>query len=826
MTAAAAHIIDFDDLPESEQLFVLASRRVSQRRYDARQRAADRADSYRDAVETVANVMYGLADGDASAIDGLDREAVAAESDLQLVGRRGDDIWTEAIWLARDVVRQTAEAEEAGRSTSDIGFRLAYDRDLRIAMYAMTSTPPAEEGASGREHSYTRRQARLVRAHLDREEYLDRLSCEPGQARVVLRRDSSGKPVVSVPVRFFQTGDDRFNPNGRGYVYDAEGYVGGSSTQRNGGTCYQRAFVEKGKRSAKSAMTMRIVAATPKVESRRRGIVDKTKLQRIEHLETNGWSDERIADDIGETISRVKGAIHALRYDCRFYTGMHNDQRIVHRQKRVALDQIHGNSRTDCREICRVDKDFVWETYAEFEDWCNKLPIRPQKATWARDDLFPERVTKPHLLFILPEGSGVWYDNGVGMALFNAAAAALTRMCGGDPGGLANLGDLKLPTSPHVVTVDIEKERLPTLSEIIKILGVDLKDDADRTMRAMSVEKMVDAGIDKHQSGAIYSLLWKRAWEIALLWQSQRNLVVDEYLDRRTLAGDLLDALEDDEIIRRKIDHLDEAAREAAEKAMSTAARNVAEKFGRGKRARSRGYDVGAAETIVEERIKAAVAKDPKVDRVRVAQQAGQDYSRQQRVDRSVRRITDAMRAISADGMVPDEKSVQAITGQDPRTVGKHWDAAVALLAARQIVQHVITVPESDSAAPAFRSRVRGVSVEDVQFNPSDTAKQTPESPVNSPVSLETMLSTPVMSLVRCLRPIDPSKNDRSPGRNLLEFARSGITIHRSKSGFRANSRSRRKGVRVAVQQTIGHPADRVVSGQPEKMLRRSGHPA
>jgi hypothetical protein len=808
LTDAAAHILDFDDLPESEQAFVRASRQVSQRRRDARVRADERAERDQEAVQDIARAMFDLADGDASAIDSLDRAVVAAEADVELVGRRGDDLWTEAGWLARDVARRTAEAEEAGKSTDSIGFRVDYKRDLRIAYEALASAAAVDKKAckAGAPLPYTRRQAQLVRAHEDREKYLSGLQDAPGKQRVVVWSDADR--VVTAPIRFFQSGDDRFSPHGRGYVYDAEGYVGGSSTQPNGGTCFQRAFVEKGKRSSKSAMTMRIVAATPKVGSRRRGIVDKDVLQRIEDLDNRGWSTARIAENIGETVSRVKGAIHAIRHknDIRFHTGMHNDRRMVHRRKRDSLDQIHGNTRTDCREIIRADKDEIWESFAEFADWYNKLPIRPQKATWVRDDHYPERVTKPHLVWILPEGSGVWYDNKVGMALFNAAAAALTRMCGGDPGGLANTGDLKLPTSPHTVEIDIETEHLPTLSEIIKTLGADLKNDADRTMRAMSVEKMLDAGIDKKRSGALYSLLWKRAWEIALLWQSQRSLVIDESLDRRALAGDILDAMGDDEIVRREIDRLDGKAREAAEKAMSTAARNVAEKFGLGLRARSRGYDVGAAEILVEQRIEEAVAKDPQVDRKRVAQQAGQDYSRRQRVDRSIRRIADAMRTISADGKVPDEQSVQAITGQDIRTVMRHWDAAVALIAARQIVQHVINVPEPDSVSSAFSSRVRGATVEDALSRTCDTIEQTTETPVNGPVTLENILSSPVMTLVRRLRPVDPSNNERTTGRNLVEFCRSGVTVYRSQAGFRANSRSRRKGVRVSTE-SMGHPA-------------------
>ncbi len=78
-----------------------------------------------------------------------------------------------------------------------------------------------------------------------------------------------------------------------------------------------------------------------------------------------------------------------------------------------------------------------------------------------RDDNFPERVKKPHLIWILPEKKGVWYNNSIGMTMFKAVSAALTVMAGCDLGGLVNVGDIKLPTSPHNVAIDWATEHLP-----------------------------------------------------------------------------------------------------------------------------------------------------------------------------------------------------------------------------------------------------------------------------------------------------------------------------------------------------------------------------
>lgn len=812
-------VTTIDELPESEQGFVKRSRQISQLRVDAKRKRIGQRDRDVIAIENLANAIYGATDGDVGAIATLDRLAIAADADVILAGKRGANLWIEASGLMRDVVREIAKAEANGGSASDVDFRIDYDRDLRIATNEMCSATAVETRKAG-ERPFTKRQAQLVKAAYDNYRYLDQVRNMPGQARVAvhLETDADGQLTGTAPLRYRQSASDRFDKDGRGYVFDASAWVGGKSNQENGGTCYQLPFVEKGKRSAKSSNVMRIVAATPKVGSRRRGITDKKKLEAVKQLHDRGWTAKRIAVEIDETVSRVHGAIYAQTNDARFHTGLNNDQRLVHRKKRVALDQIHGNLRTDCREVIRVDCDRIWETWADFEDWLNSRlawaydgevrPPRPHLVVYVRDDRFPERVTKPHLIFILPEGSGVWYGNRVGLPMFNAVAGRLTSIYEGDAGGLANVSDCKLPTSPHTVFVDTEKESYPTLGEMCKQLDIDLAFGLERTMRAMTVAEMIEAGIDEDTSGALYSLFWKRAWEIALLWESMGQLRIGDDLDRRKLANELLDALLTDEILGPELDALDEDGQEAAQAGMTTAARKVAEKFGTGREAGTRGYDLGAAEKLVAQAIAAATVEGQELsfkDRKHAAQSAGQAYSRQQRVGRSIRRIADAIRTIAADGTVPTPKAVQTITKQDPRTIGKHWDAAVALVAANQIVHAVLTVPEQVSVAPAFSSSVWGVPEED-SSNEQPTSLPVPGQPTSGePLTLASTLSPPVITLVARLSSRIPAQGPSPTGRNLLEFVRPGATLYRSTHGIREQSRRRRKGLRAPYRRPTIH---------------------
>lgn len=293
---------------------------------------------------------------------------------------------------------------------------------------------------------------------------------------------------------------------------------------------------------------------------------------------------------------------------------------------------------------------------------------------------------------------------------------------------MANIGDIKQPTSPRVVSIDIETEHLPDLSELCNILDVHLKENLVVTMRSQSVAQMVAAGISESQSGAFYSLAGKRGFELCMLWERTRQLRIDADLDRRHLGVEVAEALLDDRHMVDELSKLRTSARDAAENSIRVAAKKVAESFGRGRRASARGHDLRAAEAEVAKKV-AELRETASADLtpaqlkklvIRAAQSAGQVYCNRVQVQRSVRRIADAMLEISKVA-VPTEKTVRDLTGMDPRTIGKHWDAAIAFHAANAVVAHVLDaptdVPEPEiqadttpAADPAKCSGVRGVT--------------------------------------------------------------------------------------------------------------------
>jgi hypothetical protein len=802
-----------EELPDSEHQFYLDARQQVRRLEEDRKEAAARRVRDDLAIESLADAMVDLGDFDPAAFPDLQIADIAAAAEVKV--RHAARLRRDAYWLARDNVethrlrglnqRTPAEEIELARRNSES----TYERDLRIATDALTSGLVKTKHLKPADRPYSPRHATIVREYCRREEYLRRMADElRAQSHVVTSHDAEG-----VVITRHQSASDRFDEHGRGYVGEA-GWVGGSSTQENGGTCWQGNFAEKGKRSGTSVMTQRYLAATPKAAGKRRkGITKKDVVQRIQYLDGIGKTPKEIAVDIGESVivdigesvSRVKGALHALQNDTRHWSGDNNDRRHVHLKKWAALDQIHGNTRTDCREIIRGDKDQVFESVQEFFDYLNSLLVPPQQYTYVWDDRYPERVTRPHLLWWLPADKGVWYDEPTGMAMFEGVAAALTIMAGCDIGGLANVGDVKQPTSPRVVARDWQTEKLLDLSELCKILNVDLKQNLVVTMRSQSVSES--------QSGAFYTMGGKRGFELCLLWEGTGELRVDAQLDRRVLGEQIAERLLQDRIMLDELSKLRASARDAAENSIRVAAKKVAESYGKGRRASSRGYDLRAAEAETKKAV-ADVRQNASADlteaeikklEIHAAQNAGQVYCNRVQVQRSVRRIADAMLEISKSA-VPDNKGVCELIGMDPRTIRKHWDAAVALNGANAIVAHIMdaptTVPEPENQAdatpaapPAKCSGVWGVTTYgSPQAQPGQPSEPTPATSAETP-SLRNTIPATMLPLVNALRPWSPASGYSQIGRALLEFCRPGVTLYRSQDGIREQERRRRKGL-------------------------------
>jgi hypothetical protein len=777
------------DIPDSEREFYNKARQKTRMLEDARKDAADRRAEDELSIESLANAILDLTNGDMSVVADLSHAEIAAAADVPV--KAASRLHKDAYWLARDHL-ETEKLKARGIERNET----EYERNLRIANDALMSA--AISHGNGRETPYSNRQLHLVGEADKREQYLKRVQYEP------------------CPERFEQSARDRFD--GRGYLFDKPAWIGGASTQPNGGTCYQESTHEKGKRSATSICTARVVAMVAKAPGKcRRGIADKTVIQRILHLEMGGKSVAEIATDVGEKPGRVRGVIHRASHDDRFWSGLNNDVRHVHLKKWAALDQVHGNTRTDCREIIRVDKDRVFYSWQEFIEWLSKLKVQPQQITFVRDDLHPEWVVKPHLLYILPEGRGVWYNNGLCMAMFEAVAAALTVDAGGDIGGLANVGDLKLPTSPHNIAIDWNVEHWPTLSELCKVLDVDLKRNIVVTMRQQSVAQMIEAGLSKTQSAAIYTLVGKRGFELCLLWQKSRELRVDGDLDRRHLGDEIAEALLEDRFVLSQLEELSGAKRAAAENTIHIAAKSVAEAFGRGRKASGRGYDLRVAEdevkkAVAEFREHAPADLTPEQlakKEIDVARGVGGHYCNRVQVGRSVRRISDAMLEISKTGIVPDDRMVERLSGMDIRTVRARWHAAVAFVAANHVVAKIMGAPP---VVPEPENRVDTTPAPDAAKCSSVWGVKGERSPINYasdytvPVSsaipatsgetltLETMIPATIRPLVKVLLSRQPAPGMRPTGLNLLEFVRSGATIYRPSLGIRAQAHRRRRG--------------------------------
>ena len=318
-----------------------------------------------------------------------------------------------------------------------------------------------------------------------------------------------------------------------------------------------------------------------------------------------------------------------------------------------------------------------------------------------------------------------------------------------------------------------------------------MRNDLTRSARQQSVERMVESGVDETQSQALYTLAGKRAWEIAAMWRETGRIKINAAFDRGGFLDELLDATLTDGYVAAELDLLDGWQRDQGGRTVAACVRRVAERYGRGRRVNKRGYDVGAAaadaKRAMDVAIQAAAADNLDDDqarkiRIRAAQQVGQNYAAGQRVEHNRRRIADAIAAATDAGEEPTIKSIADSVGMDHRTIQKHWDSAVALVAARRIVA-VVTTP---APSPAIGSSVRGVTGGDSQADASQPINHSPENnktTVQTVPAIETILTPPLLRLVNRLEPADERTRMRSPGRNTLEFARSGFTIHRPAPG-------------------------------------------
>jgi hypothetical protein len=440
-------------------------------------------------------------------------------------------------------------------------------------------------------------------------------------------------------------------------------------------------------------------------------------------------------------------------------SGPFNDVRYHHERKIFALDGAYINLRTDCAEIFRIELDRDFPDVATLLRWLKKRKVQPQVVVWFWDSRYPGRVIRPHFYFILPDKKGVWYGETKGTRMLHAVATAINKDYDGDPGCLANLFDGKNPLSPHSHYVICE-ENLKDLSQLCKILEVDLDQDLDRGMRDQCVQGMTKAGIDENASMAVYDWAWTRSRALLKLWSQTGSIRVNASLDRTALMDRVY------ETMTQELSQLDwkpgnAREREKTERALRCQARTAVERLGKG--VDSRGWNVGAAAQETKQAVEALGEHATLKKKVEAAQRAGQAHRSRVVVERSVQLLRDHIAIATSAGLEPTVQSMMEATGLCEITVKKHWNTAVSRAAAVQILLAINAI-RLISSSRKLRSPVRGI---DLNTRVGETTNQDQTLPIM-------VVNAPMSRLMSRLRLVKPPPNRLTRGEHLINFFQAG----------------------------------------------------
>ncbi|MGA7996537.1 MAG: hypothetical protein WCA28_16745 [Bradyrhizobium sp.] len=465
------------------------------------------------------------------------------------------------------------------------------------------------------------------------------------------------------------------------------------------------------------------------------------------------------------------GSNHFLlrRFDCSVprhpSAGPAKDNRRIYRRKWEALLQAHIELRTDCVDVVRIDIDRDFgsvETLIEALKSCN-LPCMPHVAVWKVKD---GEACRPHLLFFLPEGWGVWYDARQRRMLAATAAGITERLqaIGADPGGMANLHDTKNPKSPDCDFRILNDTHLPKLKEYLAHLRMSVEPVV--LAKRMALMQLRAADFDNDQSNDLWTWAQQATWDTGKL------------IDMRGLSG-LSSVPTPDEQVYFKykiIDHLTPeaekiydltraATKRAVLKVLEQTAWYVATHIRKGEPGVRRGRRIGAASHLVEQRLSEGTERT-KAEAITAAQSAGGAFSSMNRRARSLDEISKAVVAIMVTGGRVTQAAIVRATGKSERTVRTYWPAALS--AARSMVSAGFVAAQEELAPePAKQSQRRGQSGRKPEI-PAQTAKPTPPT-ITGGWSYLAARAKPSPVIIGQLR--------RQPGDNVIAFLRRGNIV-------------------------------------------------
>ncbi|GGE16684.1 hypothetical protein GCM10011390_39700 [Aureimonas endophytica] len=189
--------------------------------------------------------------------------------------------------------------------------------------------------------------------------------------------------------------------------------------------------------------------------------------------------------------------------------------------KLLGLDEPYVHVNGTVRAVLRIDLDRIFESWGDLYLAVEELalPCLPSVVVGREDD--KGRVRRPHVLFFLPYGAGVWFSDDPRcrrdiMDLWRGVLAGITRAflpLGADPGGLSNPTKIKNPLSPFWDIRVWNETVFPTLGEWAEWV------DTSRRRRDLAKEAAAGlSGMTKKASNALFTDIQALAFEALRTW--------------------------------------------------------------------------------------------------------------------------------------------------------------------------------------------------------------------------------------------------------------------------------------------------------------------
>ncbi|MBB4377324.1 cell envelope integrity protein TolA [Bradyrhizobium sp. SBR1B] len=346
-----------------------------------------------------------------------------------------------------------------------------------------------------------------------------------------------------------------------------------------------------------------------------------------------------------------------------------------HSKKVFALDRIYVFFCAVCFDMWRIDIDRSFKDYEEFRAWIDHvvrehdLPCAPHIVCWIPDDRRPGQVLRPHLFFLLPEGSAVWpHSEKSQHDKLRSVIVKTQEVFGGDRGGNCHPFSGKNPLSWLVESRIVQPERMPDLQEWFEAVGGTFV--PNKPLPGLVAGAMEAAALGE-ESGGWFPCVREAGFAMA---KEIHNAGRAKLADRKAFAG---------QIAKSITDPLTAALRPTAEQAAKLAAlivrvaKHTAETFDPSKMDK-KGRRRGAAAHLIEP-----------VMTLKERYAVGGEFSGPVRIEKTVELLAESMRLDMLCGREPTVAGITAKGIRCAKTVARHFDAAYSLAKSRMLAPKI-----------------------------------------------------------------------------------------------------------------------------------------